>query len=326
MKSIAYIVPYFGKLPEFFNVWLMGCKENKTIDWFIFTDDRREFDYPANVIVTYCSFEEIRLRIQEKFSFKITLDRPYKLCDYRVAYGDIFRAELKEYDFWGYCDIDVLFGDIRAFINDDILDRYEKIGYQGHSTLYKNIESVRKRYLTKVSEIRNYKEIYTTSESCFFDENVFSEMYNKLEIPYYKEVNFAHLEKYDPNFYLGHFPREMGYKNKCQIFIWKKGKLFRVYIVNEQLYLEEFMYIHFFCRPIKINVDEILSNNIFAIVPDKMFSINEMPNVDFVKRNAHRSKLIFYVKYIYRNRRKISVRKVIESVRLQIKYKEKVIK
>ena len=38
MKSIAFIVPYFGKLPSMFNYWLKSVEYNPSIDFLIFTD------------------------------------------------------------------------------------------------------------------------------------------------------------------------------------------------------------------------------------------------------------------------------------------------
>ena len=43
MKSICYIVPYFGKLPSNFQIWLQTCSKNETIDLMIFTDDKTEY-------------------------------------------------------------------------------------------------------------------------------------------------------------------------------------------------------------------------------------------------------------------------------------------
>ena len=40
MKTICYIIPYFGKLPKNFALYLLGCAQNPTIDWKILTDDR----------------------------------------------------------------------------------------------------------------------------------------------------------------------------------------------------------------------------------------------------------------------------------------------
>ena len=59
MKSICYIVPYFGKLPNNFQLWLNSCSTNNTIDWIIFTNDKTYYNYPENVKVNYCEFEEV---------------------------------------------------------------------------------------------------------------------------------------------------------------------------------------------------------------------------------------------------------------------------
>lgn len=55
MKSIVYIVLYFGKFPSIFPLWLNSCRNNPTIDWLIFTDDHSCFNYPQNVRVEYTS-------------------------------------------------------------------------------------------------------------------------------------------------------------------------------------------------------------------------------------------------------------------------------
>ena len=120
MKKIAYILPYFGHLPKEFGFWLISCQMNPTVDWLLFTDDRTKFNYPPNVKVTYCTFEDIKNKAQACFDFPIVLDRPYKLCDYKAAYGDIFKNELTGYDYWGMCDLDLVWGNIREFLKNMI--------------------------------------------------------------------------------------------------------------------------------------------------------------------------------------------------------------
>ena len=157
MKSIAYLVPYFGKLPVGFKMWLLSCAANETIDWILLTDDRTEYNYPNNVKVHYCTYDSIKERIQNNFDFPIVISKPWKLCDFRPAYGEIFSDELKTYDYWGHCDMDLIFGDIRAFITDEILEKYDKIGFQGHSVIYRNTPEVNQRYRNQVENAPNYK-------------------------------------------------------------------------------------------------------------------------------------------------------------------------
>ena len=132
MKKACFIIPYFGKLPETFPVYLRTCAENPDYDWLIVTDDRAAYDYPENVHVSYTSFDAFVERVQSHFDFPIALKRPYKICDFRAAFGEIFAEELQGYRFWGHCDLDQYFGKISHFITDEVLDSYEKILCLGH--------------------------------------------------------------------------------------------------------------------------------------------------------------------------------------------------
>lgn len=113
--SIAYVIPYFGNLRNDFKVWLESCRWNPDIDFLIFTDDETQYDYPNNVHVSITTFTDLKVRIQSFFDFPITLNRPYKLVDYKVAYGEIFEEELKKYAYWGYCDMDMMWGGKTVF-------------------------------------------------------------------------------------------------------------------------------------------------------------------------------------------------------------------
>ena len=245
MKSICYIVPYFGTLPKSFPLWLMSCKANPTIDWKIFTDDKTKYDYPENVKVTYCTFNDIRKKFQNHFDFPIVLDRGWKLCDYKLAYGEMFEEELKGYDFWGHCDVDLIWGDIRKYYTDELLNKFDKIGFLAHSTLYRNTPEVNSRYRVIIDGLTNYKQVYSTSKGWAFDEIGIEDIYNHLNIPYYKGIDFANLTKYETKFHLDVMPKSDEYKNKLQVFTWENGKIFRYYLFNDNIYKEEFLYIHF---------------------------------------------------------------------------------
>ena len=171
MKSICYIVPYFGILPENFQIWLLGCKYNPTIDWIIYTDDKRCFDYPKNVKVQYCSFEEMKKRIQSFYDFEVDLSRPWRLALMKPAYGEIFSDDLKGYDFWGYCDIDLMWGDIRKFYTEEILNNFERIGFQGHSTLFPNNIKLNLQYRTIIPNQINYIDVFSGKLDFSWDES-----------------------------------------------------------------------------------------------------------------------------------------------------------
>lgn len=170
MNTIALIVPYYGKFPGYFQLFLNTCRQNPTIDWLLFTDIMDPYDYPDNVHLVQQSFEELRVYFQNKFAFPIVLEKPYKLCDYKPAYGYLFEEYLDGYDYWGYCDIDLLFGDLRAFLPDAELEKYDKIGHLGHLSLYRNRPDINRLFLSEFNGRARYKEVYTTNHSCVFDE------------------------------------------------------------------------------------------------------------------------------------------------------------
>lgn len=110
MKSIAFVVPWAGHLPPYFQLWLESCRWNSSIDFLLFTDDQTNYNYPNNVKVHYMSFEQMKELFQKQYDFPLSINVPYKFCDFKPAYGEIFSDYLKGYDYWGHCDVDLIWG------------------------------------------------------------------------------------------------------------------------------------------------------------------------------------------------------------------------
>lgn len=77
-------------MKNYFNVFLETVRGNPTINWLLMTDDSTKYDYPPNIKVIYNTFDDLRQLVQSKFDFPICLPNPYKLCDFKPAYGYIF--------------------------------------------------------------------------------------------------------------------------------------------------------------------------------------------------------------------------------------------
>lgn len=323
MKSIAYVIPYFGKFPKGFELFLMSCKNNPTIDWLIFTDDKTEYEYPENVKVFYDTFEGIKKRVQQNFDFQIVLDKPYKFCDYKPAYGEIFREELKEYDFWGMCDLDLAWGDIRKFITNEILESYERIGFLGHSTIFKNVPEVNARYRTMIDG-NNYKKVYTTEGAFAFDEVGMDAIYEKLNIEYYNKIIFANLKKYDYGFFLDLMPEEDIEKNEHQVFILKDGNLTRYYVRDHKIFTEDFMYIHFWCRPMTYKPVAYDNHKTYVMYADAVEELKEEITVDYIIQHSKRNKIRYYAKSIWFNRKKLTLKRILFNIKGMFNYKRKI--
>lgn len=167
MKSIVLIFPYFGSLPVQYKMWRASALCNSSVDFMFFTDTDVE---PAkNIIVHKMQFSDFQQIVQKAFDFPIVLDRPYKLCEYKQAYGYILQDYIKEYDFWGFGDLDLVYGDIRTFITDEVLTHKFLLGW-GHLTLLHNDKDTNSYFMKQVPGYQSYLDAFTTSKITFFDE------------------------------------------------------------------------------------------------------------------------------------------------------------
>lgn len=168
MNSILIIIPYFGKFPKQFKFWLQSAYNNQTVNFLLLTDN--QIESKANIRVIKMNFIDFRNQIQSKFDFEIALKTPYKICDFRGAYGYIFSEYIQGYNFWGYGDIDVIYGNIRHFLTDAVLSQNKVLLGFGHLTLYKNTEECNRFFETKIEGFQYYKDVFSKPRNYLFDE------------------------------------------------------------------------------------------------------------------------------------------------------------
>ncbi len=169
--TICIVVCYFGKCPAWIYLFLASCKTNPTIHFLIFTDCIHPVATPPNVEIVYASLQQIRTKASERLGFDVTIDTPYKVCDLKPAYGEVFSEYLAPYDFWGMTDLDVIFGNIRQFIDDEILRKFDVINAYsdyivGHFCLYRNTPFFRSLF----RESRDFKKVLQSKEMLSFTE------------------------------------------------------------------------------------------------------------------------------------------------------------
>lgn len=308
--KIAIIIPYFGKFPNYFNLFLKSCENNSSIDFLIFTDDTSRYDFPMNVKVKYMKFSEFKNIIKSKFNFDLKLDNPYKLCDFKPAYGFIFDSYLTKYDFWGYCDVDLIFGNIRKFIDDNILEKYNKIFQRGHLSLVRNEEKYNKLFMKEYRGKVLYKEIFQSSENKIFDEKFHSNgggingIFNDNKCKVYENDKIIA----DINIRFNNFKVNSDNSKKTidSIFVYKNKCVWRKIVVGNIIEEQEYIYIHLQKRDMNLDTALSFNKNEFTIIPNKFLSneINFITCKDIKKFNKRK---LFYSKYIlirYKNFKK----------------------
>lgn len=318
-NNICFIVPYFGTFPSYFNLFLKSCENNKDFEWLIFTDNKDYYDYPSNVKKIELTFQECKIIVQNKFKdFMISLDNPKKFCDYKPAYGYIFEDYLKNYNFWGYCDVDLIFGDLKKFITDDILNQYDRLFSLGHLSLYKNNKKINEMFMKKINSKYRYKEVYQAKNMCVFDEwsresvnYIFLE--NNISI-FFKNV-IADINPYNYSFNLTYFDisKKMWITDRIKnsIFKWDEGRIIRIWENKNKIEEKEYMYIHIQKRNMKNQIKNERKNS-FYIVPNEFIQFSEKRELYNIRK--YKLKTIFDYKKV-----KKDIQKIKEKIKEKIK-------
>ena len=279
-KTYKYVIfsPYFGKLPNNFNLWLYSCSFNREFMFIVFTDDDTKYSTPQNVTIVNISFDKFRSYVQEKFNFNISLKTPYKLCDYKPSYGYIFSEYLNNCEYWGYCDLDLIFGNIKNFLPSK---DYYKISYLGHFSLYKNCKQINELFMFKQKNVLNYIDILSNEEHFGFDE------INDYSINSIFKVN--NIDIYDYNAYVADVDcrrdrlfivkydgERFKFDKNEKLFIFDYGSIYS-FDVNKKNIDQEYAYVHFQKRKM---INKVTNLNRFVINYNSFTNYNIMDNID----------------------------------------------
>ncbi|MBL7728934.1 MAG: hypothetical protein JNM68_14655 [Dinghuibacter sp.] len=169
--SICLVSCYVGRLPWYFQLFLKTCAANPDVSFLFITDNQCRMPIPENVQWVVMQLEEIEQLARRKTGFNIPLQYAYKLCDIKPAYGVIFEHLLHEYDFWGHCDIDIVFGNIRTFMTNELLREYDVICVvpqyvTGFFTLFRNTEQLNRLY----TQSKDCRLVFESKKHYCFDE------------------------------------------------------------------------------------------------------------------------------------------------------------
>jgi len=241
VKSIVIFIDYFGKWPKWFPVFLASCASNGTVNWIIRTDCDVPENPPENVKFISVSFSDYVTMVSRRLDINFNPSGGYKICDLRPMYGDLYSEDIAGYDYYGFGDLDVIYGDIRRFYTDDVLS-FDVISthvgmISGHLVLFKNTETMRKAY----SKIQNWKAYVENPDSTRFDEDVFSLLFFRRNqasgiAPIYCD-NVYSKEQYSTVFHP--LPWHDGMPDHPDVWFWKDG-----IITNNRNIGRQYLYLH----------------------------------------------------------------------------------
>lgn len=254
-QSVCIIAVYFGRLPDYFEFWLYSCAQNPEFNWIFLTNKENIADrvWPNNVTAIPSSLADFSSRVQNTIDIQTTIKRAYKICDFRPTFGVVFKELLAGYDFWGFCDIDLIWGKLSHFITNNVLDDHDKILARGHLCIVRNVESVNCVYQKQVAP--SYREILQSEKSFIFDEwHGFHRLCSESDLRCWNEEIVADI---DPKFTSFHLTRHVNFP--AQVFQYAKGEIHQVFKAFESASLEkrEYAYVHFQKRNVKTRFNEL---------------------------------------------------------------------
>lgn len=276
--KIALITVYFGKFPNYFHLWLRSAAWNSQVDFIIVTDNKIHSLYD-NIKVVYSNLDEIKFRADKVLKMNCVLPNPYKLCDYKPAYGLIFSDLLDGYDFWGHCDIDIIWGDLRKFITDDLLDKYNRLFNLGHLTLYKNDLKTNRIFKKLITGVHyTYREAFSLDYNIGFDEKGCLAALGK---------NGNYRQYDDSQIIADIWPDTKRFRtfytltsDYDHIYSYEKGKVLGHFIAGGQILIKEFIYIHLQKR--KMECCNVTQDK-YLIVPDKFVDYQKI-TLELIRR------------------------------------------
>lgn len=184
MKSIGIILFYFGKYPWYHDFFIDSCKKNETVDFIFFTDNISNQKQDSNIKYIPFSIEKFNSIASAKLGFEVNVINGLKICDFRPAFGVIFNSFINNYDYWGYSDTDIIYGNLRNFLDDDILT-YDYISVRddypsGFFSIFKNDSLVNSLF----SLSKDYRELFLKKDNTLFEEcgGAYSEVCNGVNI------------------------------------------------------------------------------------------------------------------------------------------------
>jgi len=279
-SRIALIVCYFGKLPDYFRITERTMGANPSIDWLIFGDQLPASNYP-NIHFIPLSLQDYLLKVQETTGVYLKNPSPYLLCHLRPIYGNMFREYLNSFQFWGYTDLDLLYGDIRKFLPEEILRDHDQLLARGHLVLYRNIPSVNESYKLISPNAVRFSDLigdFTNPKYHQFDEwRGMQRILRHHGFRQYHRECMADIEA-PSRFRIGSFRTSNLPNHQHQIFYWHSGRAFRAYLHPEGGILdEEVAYIHFQKRRFPEQPSGILDSPGMGVGPQGFFPYDREP-------------------------------------------------
>ncbi|MGB3544727.1 DUF6625 family protein [Rubrivirga sp.] len=169
---IGLLTVFVGDLPDYVGLFLLSCGANPLFDVHVVSNREPPLALPSNVYWHRETLDRFNERAQATLDLPVNVQKPYKLCDFKPTFGTVYRDLLGRYEFWGYCDVDMVWGNVSHFLDDTILDGVDVYSVAGPGflsgafTLFRNTGPSARLF----ERSPNYERVLLSSDFHAFDE------------------------------------------------------------------------------------------------------------------------------------------------------------
>ncbi len=211
--SICLIVPFFDEkkklaflrkkqFPAYFDFFLETFSKNRHVTLKIFTNipPRKYSLYTKSASISFhpMSLSEAFRLFQSKLNLTgLTYQdfRAYKICDFKPMFGQVFAEHLQGFDYWGYCDVDMIIGDLSQHLCAMNIGEYDLITatsqLTGYLTLYKNNAIMNALY----QKSPDYSQVLNSPKNYRFDESGYDGVIAMEQVLEREQIKIKYLSK-----------------------------------------------------------------------------------------------------------------------------------
>lgn len=134
MLRKVFLLDIFGKSYDWTDKYIENCNAQAKDgwDWIIITD-QQDIVGKGNVMVVNMTQDELQDKINNKLGLQVNLQGKRAkdgraIGEFHPAFGVIFSDLIQGHDFWGYTNIDVVYGRLSKFCSDEFLGELDIFG------------------------------------------------------------------------------------------------------------------------------------------------------------------------------------------------------
>lgn len=155
VERVKLLTLWLGKLPEWYSKFQERMAANNLV---------------VHQLLSISSVEGLNTLASSRLGSPCRKATPYAIgCDLRPMLGKVYDLDFGSYEWWGWCDLDIVVGDLDRLLGP-LLDQYDIISTDGRCihgpmTLLRNTEDVVNLY-----QKGPWREVLANPDYCNFDE------------------------------------------------------------------------------------------------------------------------------------------------------------